>query len=301
MLTRDDTYLMNGVTVVKKLVPDDAVWTNEQKAEEAGVKVGDSYKQNELLSQGTGVIKGVTIHNTDDLPGVVDDAEQYTRATWPNQNMGDVRVHYYIDENGAWQNLRLNEVGWHSGDTDDPHGGNRATVALEVIMSGKPEDTTADAAAVENAAKIAAQILYDNGLGIDQLYTHTYWINKKEGTIFPDKMVQNVYVRNGVYKVCPKYILPHWGAFVSMVQSNLEQLKQDNSSDRKYAVGDEVLFKGGTHFPEADSTIPVGNLRMPGSAVITHVSPGSLHPYHLAPAEGSKSDVFGWVDEFQIK
>ena len=35
---------------------------------------------------------GVTIHNTNDLQNVEEDAEQYTRAPWPNANMNDARV-----------------------------------------------------------------------------------------------------------------------------------------------------------------------------------------------------------------
>ena len=30
---------------------------------------------------------------------------------WPNANMGDVRVHYFIDETDCWQQLREDEVG----------------------------------------------------------------------------------------------------------------------------------------------------------------------------------------------
>ena len=45
-----------------------------------------------------GKIMGVTIHNTDWITTASDTtpAEQYTRAT-VNGNMGDVRVHYYVD------------------------------------------------------------------------------------------------------------------------------------------------------------------------------------------------------------
>ena len=45
-----------------------------------------------------------------------------------NENMGSVRVHYYVDDTGAWQNLKAGtglcandpvgsaEVSWHAGD-----------------------------------------------------------------------------------------------------------------------------------------------------------------------------------------
>ena len=53
-----------------------------------------------------GKIIGVTVHNTDwiTVASGTTPAEQYTRAT-VNNNMKDVRVHYYVDNVCAWQNL----------------------------------------------------------------------------------------------------------------------------------------------------------------------------------------------------
>ena len=53
-----------------------------------------------------GKIIGVTVHNTDwiSVASGTTPAEQYTRAT-VNGNMNDVRVHYYVDNVCAWQNL----------------------------------------------------------------------------------------------------------------------------------------------------------------------------------------------------
>ena len=39
--------------------------------------IRDRYKADRLLSGGTGKVKGVTIHNTNDLKNVEEDAEQY--------------------------------------------------------------------------------------------------------------------------------------------------------------------------------------------------------------------------------
>ena len=298
MLIPDRVFQVNGVRVNEKLIPADAVWTNEEKAKAAGHKVGDPYISSEKLSGGTGQIKGVTIHNTNDLPRVEDDAEQYVRATWPNQNMGNVRVHYYVDDNGAWQMLPLDMVGYHAGDTDDPNGGNRTTVALEVIMSGEDADSENDEKAEDNAARIAAQILFDNGLGIRQLYTHTYWINKKLGIIFEDPEKQKVYYAENVYKYCPEFILPHWPAFENRVQQYLDELKRTNRPPRR-EVGDIVFFKGGYNYMETNSETPTGNLKIAGEVIVTSVSNGK-HPYHVKPTQDSTSNVHGWVDEFQL-
>ncbi|HRR77837.1 MAG TPA: hypothetical protein P5191_13660, partial [Ruminococcus sp.] len=55
---------------------------------------------------------GVTIHNTDWIKTAsgTTPAEQYTRAT-VNGNMNDVRVHFYVDDVCAWQNLPLDLTG----------------------------------------------------------------------------------------------------------------------------------------------------------------------------------------------
>ena len=104
MLTPDRTYTMNGVTIREKLIPDGATYRGTSKL----------YKAQRLLC-GTGKPSSVTIHNTADLPGVYDDGEQYTRATWPNQNMGSSRVHFFIDDTGAWMNLRAGTGGQGGG------------------------------------------------------------------------------------------------------------------------------------------------------------------------------------------
>ena len=64
-----------------------------------------------------GKVIGITVHNTDwiSVASGTTPAEQYTRATY-NGNMKDVRVHYYVDNTCAWQNLPLTLSGWHAAD-----------------------------------------------------------------------------------------------------------------------------------------------------------------------------------------
>ena len=61
-----------------------------------------------LPSKRTKSLVGITIHNTDwiSVANGTTPAEQYTRAT-VNGNMNDVRVHFYVDDKCAWQNLPL--------------------------------------------------------------------------------------------------------------------------------------------------------------------------------------------------
>lgn len=156
---------------------------------------------------------GVTIHNTDDLPGVYEDAEQYTRATY-NGNMKDVRIHYYVDDVNAWQNLPLDLSGWHA--ADGSGDGNRKTIAIECIMTGK--NTEADRQAEDNAARLAAALLHMHGLGVENLYTHTHWLNVKDGKT---GSVDKLNTMRNKCKNCPLYILPHWEEFKGKVAEYL--------------------------------------------------------------------------------
>lgn len=209
-LTPDATRIEYGLVINEKIIPWGAVWPKDS----GSYKKGDKYKADRRLSGGTGQVAGVTIHNTNDLPNVEEDAEQYTRATWPNANMNDSRVHYYVDDINAWQNLEDTEVGWHAGDGSGP--GNGTTISIEIIMdgTGSKEDLEAE----ENGALLAAILLKKYGLTTDKLYTHNHWMG------LPDKIVQ------GARKNCPLYILPHWEQFKAKVAAKLAEISGSGSS-----------------------------------------------------------------------
>lgn len=160
-----------------------------------------------------GKIIGVTIHNTDWISTAsgTTPAEQYTRAT-VNGNMNDVRVHYYVDNTCAWQNLPLTLSGWHA--ADGSGNGNRRTIAIECIMSSAYNDR--DKKSEDNAAKLAAALLKKYNLSIDHLYTHIHWLNVRDGK---SGGVDYLNTAKNTYKMCPLYILPHWSAFKAKVQS----------------------------------------------------------------------------------
>lgn len=204
-LTPDATRTEYGLVINQKIIPWGAKWPKDS----GKYKKGNKYKADKRLSGGTGKVAGVTIHNTTDLENVEEDAEQYTRATWPNANMNDARVHYYVDDINAWQNLEDTEVGWHAGDGSNGPG-NGTTISIEIIMdgSGSKEDLGAE----ENGALLAAILLKKYGLTIEQLYTHNHWMGH------PDKIVQ------GARKNCPLYILPHWEQFKAKVAAKLAEI-----------------------------------------------------------------------------
>lgn len=273
-LTPNQVYTLNGVKVCEKIIPDGTRWKDATKARNAGFAANALYKnQGKLCS--TGKPQWVTIHNTDDLKNVDDDAEQYTRATY-NENMGSVRVHFYVDDLGAWQNLKAGtgqrndpvggaEVSWHSGDGTSATGGNQTSLSIECIMN---DNSTHDARAKDNTARLAAWLLWKNGLGIDKLVTHTYWVNKSAGKAFTDVDKQCTNLIAGK-KWCPTYIfassnpsvaLKNWKAFKSIVKGYLDDLNGGNDTNKATAnTTEKVLYvvQAGSfpHRPNAENMV----------------------------------------------
>lgn len=200
MLTADRKYSLGGVTVNEYLLT--------------------KHNPNNIDMPWHEISKpiGVTIHNTDwiDVSYNTTPAEQYTRAT-VNGNMGDVRVHFYVDDVCAWQNLPLDLSGWHAADGDGD--GNRKTIAKECIMSSHYDGQ--DKRSEDNCAKLAAALLKKYGLGIDRLYTHNHWYS---------------------LKYCPAYILPHWSDFVSKVKKYMNENAEKPILDKSgYCRNDNTI------------------------------------------------------------
>lgn len=193
-LKPDKIRTEHGLVIKEKIIPWGAKWTKNYRQ----YKKGDKYKADRLLSNGTGKVKKVTIHNTSDIEEAkgTNDAEQYVRATYPNQNMGDARPHYFVDETDCWQMLREDEEGWHAADKE----GNETSIGIEIIMDGS--GSAADKKAEDRGALLAAIQLNKHGLSIDDLVTHQYWSGK----------------------YCPAYILPHWDEFKAKVKAYLAQI-----------------------------------------------------------------------------
>ena len=159
---------------------------------------------------------GITVHNTGSISvsSSTTMAEQYTRAT-VNGNMKDVRVHFYVDDVCAWQNLPLSLSGWHA--ADGSGNGNRKTISIEVIGNSKKAE--------DNAAKLIAYLLDQHNWNVNSnLYTHTHWLNVRDGK---KGTIDELNTMKNSYKMCPIYILPHWSQFKQLVSS-----KQRNNSPK---------------------------------------------------------------------
>ena len=155
--------------------------------------------------------------------------------------MGTVRVHFYVDDKCAWQNLPLDWQSWHAGqqgraEAHGSHIGNQATLSIECIMGG----VTGYEKSEDNAARLAAWLLYTNNMGIDKLYTHNYWCNVRNGV--KAGKGESLITKPDGYKGCPVYIIPHWNRFTNTVQGYIADLKKaDNSADGNESFKVRVL------------------------------------------------------------
>lgn len=323
MLKPNETYKLNGVTVNEKIIPIGTVWQNDTKAKAAGFRKGQHFKKEQKLNYQTGVPNFITVHNTGDYASVNDDAEYYVRATY-NENMSSARVHFYVDDLGVWQELCAGtglckndpigsaEVGWHAGDGSNATGGNYQSIALEIIMGNNAED---DAKAYDNGARIIAWLLYHYKMPLSTVVTHTYWVNKMAGKHFTDVDEQSTNMIKGK-KWCPYYIFggnnvatakKNWKKFKTLIQKYLDELegkKPEPTPDPKpvtpsnIKVGDIVEFVGTKHY--TNPTVLTGKTCKPGEAKVTDIATSGKHIIHVVHTKGSKSTVYGWVDEKDI-
>lgn len=215
-LTPDKIRNEYGLEIKEKIIPD-----------------GNKLKPNRKLSNGTGKVEWVTVHNTDDIDEAkgTNDAEQYMRSTY-NGNMGGVSVQYYIDETDCWQLLNEDEMGYHAADGYNGPG-NTTSLAIEIIMDGS--GFKADIEAERRGALLAAILLHRHNLPIDRLTTHNHWYSEK---------------------YCPAFILPHWEKFKGQVEVYLREIEASEN------IKEEVMDGGISYIVQAGAFLSEENAEM---------------------------------------
>lgn len=149
-------------------------------------------------------VASITIHNT----GNPNSTARNERAWLTNPtNNRTASYHIVVDEREAIECLPLHEVGWHAGDGSSPTSGNRTSIGIEICESGNY------ALAVENAAKLTAQLLCERGWGIDRLRRHWDWSRK----VCPRKMYDN-----GTWQ--------SWEGFKKQVKDELTKLNKEEEN-----------------------------------------------------------------------
>ena len=214
-LKADKVYNINGVTINECLLANHNVNNIDNP------------------SKRTHKFKGVVIHNTPRAQSE-DDGRQYTAATL-NGNMA-TRTHYYVTELGAWRNLPDEYMNWSCGD-GVVGDGNNGCISLEIIMSSR--NNPKDLKARDNGAKIAAYILFKNNMTVNDMYTHNYFLNIRNGVTgdYNKLCTSPTPTRN-----CPYYIVWDWENFRKQVDEYIKKL------------GGKSIYGGATTHPTTDTT-----------------------------------------------
>ena len=220
----DKEYVINGVTVKEYLI------------------AKHNINNIDLPSKRVKPLKGITIHNTEDLANIEDDGRNYTAST-VNGNMRTVRVHYYVDELCAWQNLDESMQNWSCADGNGD--GNATTIAIECIMKS-PYDTES-LKAMDNCARLTAYLCKKYNLTVDDIYTHTYWLHMRDkDSISKCGDKDKICTTRHSYKTCPLYIIPQWDKFLELVvkyYSGAKSKKENNQNTTNTSASTSLPYK----------------------------------------------------------
>ena len=210
--------------MAKYISPSDII--ADKEFEIFGVKVKEYLLANHninsisLPSKRVKPLKGITIHNTNDLANIEDDGRNYTAST-VNGNMRTVRVHYYVDDLYIWQNLDESLQNWTC--TDGNGDGNATTIAIECIMKNSYD--TESLKAMDNCARLTAYLCVKYKLTTDDVYTHTYWLHMRDkDSISKCGDKDKICTARHSYKTCPTFIIPQWDKFLALVNKYIAEM-----------------------------------------------------------------------------
>ncbi len=139
--------------------------------------------------------KYITIHETDNT-NVGAGARNHARYLY-NQAVGSTdraaSWHFTVDDKEIYQHLPINENGWHAGDGNG--SGNRESIAIEIAVNRDGDYNKA----VENAKKLAAYLMKETGVPLNNVVKHQNWSGKKCPAIMISRGHWNAF-QNGVDK-----------------------------------------------------------------------------------------------------
>ncbi|HHT7190670.1 TPA: S-layer homology domain-containing protein [Bacillus cereus] len=119
--------------------------------------------------------KYITIHETDNYSIGANARNHalylYDQATGTTDRSAS--WHFTVDDKEIYQHLPLNENGWHAGDGAEGTG-NRESIAIEIAVN---EDGDYNKA-VENARKLAAYLMGELNVPLENVKKHQFWSGK---------------------------------------------------------------------------------------------------------------------------
>lgn len=242
-LIPDSMYTANGLVVKQRIIP---FGLKSSKDIYSGGKIilakGDKFKADAYLKTTNHRPLYITVHNTDDINPAkgTTKSEQYSRATYPNENMNTSRIHYYVCEKEAWQNLLDTEIGWHVSYSLNAIA-NDQSISIEIIGS--------DARAEENGAKLVAFLMKKYNIPLKNVRTHNSWSGK----------------------YCPCWILPHWDDF-------LERVEEIYSGNPAESSQNQTKERSVRYIMESLGQAAIRTAASKGSHVLGRVQRNKLYP-----------------------
>ncbi|EJQ49603.1 Uncharacterized protein BWINRASL_03448 [Bacillus mycoides] len=119
--------------------------------------------------------KYITIHETDNysVGANARNHAQYLYSQATGTTDRSASWHFTVDDKEIYQHLPLNENGWHAGDGAEGTG-NRESIAIEIAVNQDGDYNKA----VENARKLAAYLMGELNIPLENVKKHQFWSGK---------------------------------------------------------------------------------------------------------------------------
>ncbi|MED0990326.1 S-layer homology domain-containing protein [Bacillus nitratireducens] len=119
--------------------------------------------------------KYITIHETDNysIGANARNHAQYLYSQATGTTDRSASWHFTVDDKEIYQHLPLNENGWHAGDGAEGTG-NRESIAIEIAVNQDGDYNKA----VENARKLAAYLMGELNIPLENVKKHQFWSGK---------------------------------------------------------------------------------------------------------------------------
>lgn len=221
------------------------------------------------------ILNGVTIHNTDNSDAGADAIThgKLLAGTWLNKQQS---WHYAVDKDNAVQSIPEDEVAWHAGDGRTSRGGNLSTIAIEICMNADGDF----AKAVDNAARLTADILKRHGLPPTAVYQHHDWSGKN----CPSQIRAG---RPYGWDTFKDKVKDYYNGKASTTNPSKPSNTPNQSAKEKYTVGTLCCVQQLAKSSDGSR----GVIKSHYQGYITKIIAGAKYPYLLDDGRG------GWVND----
>lgn len=155
--------------------------------------------------------KYITVHNTGNPNATAKNNSDYITRTNEYKSW-----HFTVDNKEIYQQLPIDEIGYHAGDGATGIGNNQS-IGIEICeIEG----------AKEMAIKFIAELMKATSIPIANIVPHKRWNNKN----------------------CPRLILPHWTTFISNIEKELVKTQNMTFEQALKVLEDNKVINTGSYW-----------------------------------------------------